>query len=72
MKWSVVALSVCLAAASASAQDAPAPRHGDPLVLRGCVAAGAESGTYILRNVVEVDSAGAEKPAPRIVNPMLY
>ena len=75
MKWFAVAFSASLAlAAAASAQDAPAagPRFGDPLVLRGCVASGAQSGTYILKDVVEVDSSGAEKPAPRIVNPMLY
>ena len=75
MKWSAVALTASLAcaASSASAQDKPAaPRFGDPLVLRGCVAAGAQGATHVMTNVVEVDSSGAEKPAPELVNSMLY
>jgi hypothetical protein len=74
MKWSAIACSACIAfAASVSAQDKPAaPQQGDPLVLRGCVAAGAQSGTYVMTDVVEVDRAGADKPVPELVNSMLY
>jgi hypothetical protein len=75
MKLSAVTLALCLAAASAAvaqSQPAAAPKQGDPLVLRGCVAAGAESGTFVVNNVYEVDSTGAEKVAATQVNPILY
>jgi hypothetical protein len=61
--------SLVLAQSTASQ---PAREPGDLVVLRGCVAAGAESGTFIMNNVIEVDSAGEEKPASRLVNPILY
>jgi hypothetical protein len=62
--------ALALAQSNAAQQDAPDP--GDLLVLRGCVAPGAESGTFVMNNVVEVDSTGAEKPAPRLVSSILY
>jgi hypothetical protein len=75
MKWSAITLAVFLASGSAlSAQSTPpaAPRQGDPLVLRGCVAAGAALGTYVMSNVYEVGSDGVEKAPARLVNPILY
>lgn len=59
-------LSLCfaLAAATTVAAQTPSPKGGDkivpePITLTGCVAAGTESNTYMLSNVMRSDKPGS-------------